>query len=395
MAAAFPGEHINWVTQVDRRGTGHAVLQALPAFAADARVMILVGDVPLITSATLSALAAVEADLTVLTVELDNPTGYGRIIRDATGDFLEIVEERDASDAQRRVREISTGIMVASAERLSAWLPQLTDDNDQQEFLLPDIIKIARAEGARVSTCLTENPLEVTGVNTFAQLAELERGHQLEQAKKFMGSGVHIIDPNRFDVRGDAEIGRDTVIDVNVILEGKVAIGEGVRIGPNVVIKDATIGAGSEIKANTHIDGAILEENCSAGPFARLRPGTYLCRDVAIGNFVEVKKSKLGVGTKASHLAYLGDSTLGSSVNIGAGTITCNYDGVNKWETHIGNDVFVGSNTSLVAPVSVGAGSTTGAGSTITKDVPEGVLAVGRGRQTTIAGWKRPEKKST
>ncbi len=305
-----------------------------------------------------------------------------------------IIEQRDASPDIQKIQEINTGIMVTDATLLAEWLPQLSDDNDQKEYLITDIIQMACDADRRVDTSKSTNALEVTGVNTFTQLANLDRQYQFERAQQLMDEGVQIVDPNRFDQRGNLTIGKDVYIDINVILEGDVVIGDNVRIGPNCIIKDTTIGAGSEIKANTVTDGAILEENCSAGPFARLRPGTYLCDQVAIGNFVEVKKSRLGKGTKASHLSYLGDSTLGEMVNIGAGTITCNYDGVNKWETHIGDGVFVGSNTSLVAPVTLGAGSTTGAGSTITKEVAPDVLAIGRGKQITISNWQRPKKKS-
>ena len=386
----FP--NIDFVEQRDRLGTGHALMQAMPLVRDEAVVMVLLGDGPLVSQSTLDSFRQLDCDLGILSVDMEDPFNYGRIIRDESGGVVAIVEERDASAEQKRLREINTGGMLMSAESLHRWLPQLTTENEQQEYLLTDIVSIAVAEGAKVDACKANDPMEVTGINTFSQLAALERQFQLKQAEQLMAAGVQIMDPARLDIRGEVVTGRNVKIDVNVIFEGNVELGDDVVIGPNCVITDCRIGQGSEIKANSVLEGALLESGCAVGPFARLRPGTVLSEDVAIGNFVEVKKSKLGKGSKASHLAYLGDSTIGHTVNIGAGTITCNYDGVNKWETHVGNDVFIGSNTSLVAPVSIGNGSTTGAGSTITKDVQDGVLALGRGRQAIIDKWKRPVK---
>ena len=294
----------------------------------------------------------------------------------------------------RKIPEINTGGMVANAGLLKGWLGQIDCDNDQNEYLLTDIVSTAARAGCKVSAYKTSEVIEVTGINNFEQLANLEREHQLQNARDLMQEGVHIVDPARFDLRGEVAAGKDVRIDINVILEGQVELGDGVEIGPNCTIKDCSIGSNSIIKANSVLEGAIIETDCSVGPFARLRPGAHLKKEVAVGNFVEIKKSTLGEGTKASHLSYLGDATIGPSVNIGAGTITCNYDGVNKFETHIEANVFVGSNSALVAPVTIGQGSTIGAGSTITRDVEKEVLAVGRGKQRSISQWQRPVKKS-
>lgn len=353
---------------------------------------MLLGDCPLIQPATLKALCGAAADLAVLTVEMDDPFGYGRIVRAPSGEITAIVEEKDASDAEKQIREINTGVMAADAASLKYWLNQLTDDNAQQEYLLTDIVRHATTGGSLVTACLTENPLEVTGVNTYVQLAELERALQKQRATDLMLQGVQLMDPARLDIRGEVRAGPGVMIDINVILEGKVDLGEDVTIGPNCVIKDAVIEAGSEIRANTIIDGAQVGAGSIVGPFARLRPGAELARSVHIGNFVEVKKSRLGEGTKANHLAYLGDATIGADVNVGAGTITCNYDGVNKHETRIGDGAFIGTNASLVAPVEIGAGSTVGAGSTITKNVEPEVLAVSRSKQVAVSNWQRPTK---
>ena len=383
---------INVVVQSERRGTGHAMQQVAPHLQDKSRILMLLGDCPLIQPATLKALCGAAADLAVLTVEMDDPFGYGRIVRAPSGDIKAIVEEKDASDAEKQIREINTGVMAADAASLKKWLNQLTDDNAQQEYLLTDIVRHATTGGSLVTACLTENPLEVTGVNTYVQLAELERALQKQRATDLMLQGVQLMDPERLDIRGEVRAGPGVMIDINVILEGKVDLGEDVTIGPNCVIKDAVIEAGSEIRANTMIDGALVGAGSIVGPFARLRPGAELARSVHIGNFVEVKKSRLGEGTKANHLAYLGDATIGADVNVGAGTITCNYDGVNKHETRIGDGAFIGTNASLVAPVEIGAGSTVGAGSTITKNVEAKVLAVTRGKQVAVSNWQRPTK---
>ena len=389
--AAFPDiKNVNWVMQTERLGTGHALAKAAEDFSPTAKVIILLGDAPLIPVETLTSLAQLDCDLGVLTVDMNDPCNYGRIMRDAQGNLTSIVEERDATIEQKAIREINTGCMVAKVSLLNQWLTSLSNKNDQQEYLLTDIVAIAAGAGCKVAAYKTSEVMEVTGINTFEQLASLEREHQGRNAQNLMQQGVHIIDPSRFDLRGEVITGKDIVIDINVILEGKVELADGVTIGANCIIKDSKIGQNTLIKPNSVIDQAIVEADCSVGPFARLRPGTHLKKAVAIGNFVEVKKSTLGEGSKASHLAYLGDSTIGTSVNIGAGTITCNYDGVSKHETHIGDNVFIGSNASLVAPVTIGEGSTIGAGSTITRDVESNVLAVGRGRQKIISHWQRP-----
>ena len=383
---------INVVVQSERRGTGHAMQQVAPQLQDKSRILMLLGDCPLIQPATLKALCGAAADLAVLTVEMDDPFGYGRIVRAPSGEIKAIVEEKDASDAEKQIREINTGVMAAEAASLKYWLNQLTDDNAQQEYLLTDIVRHATTGGSPVTACLTENPLEVTGVNTYVQLAELERALQKQRATDLMLQGVQLMDPARLDIRGEVRAGPGVMIDINVILEGKVDLGEDVTIGPNCVIKDAVIESGSEIRANTMIDGAHVGAGSIVGPFARLRPGAELARSVHIGNFVEVKKSRLGEGTKANHLAYLGDATIGADVNVGAGTITCNYDGANKHETRIGDGAFIGTNSSLVAPVEIGAGSTVGAGSTITKNVEAKVLAVTRSKQVAVSNWQRPTK---
>ncbi len=386
-------ENVNWVMQEERRGTGHAVMQAASYFSADSRVLILLGDAPLISIETVDAMLKLDCDLGILSVDVEDPYNYGRILRDAGANVIAIVEERDATEQQKKIREINTGGMVASARLLKDWLSKLNCNNDQGEYLLTDIVALAAKGNCVVTAYKAREAMEVAGINTFEQLASLESELQLKNARDLMAKGVHIIDPSRFDLRGEVIVGKDVVIDINVIIEGKVELADGVTIGPNCVIKDSRIGANSTIKANSLIDETIIDTNCSVGPFSRLRPGTHLKNEVAVGNFVEVKKSTLGEGSKASHLAYLGDSTIGRAVNIGAGTITCNYDGVNKYETHIGDNVFVGSNSSLVAPVMIGEGTTIGAGSTITRDVEPGVLAIGRGKQKIITNWQRPTRK--
>lgn len=386
-------DDLNFVVQAEQLGTGHAVAQALPALSAE-RVLILYGDVPLIEVATLERLLheVGAQQIALLTVNLDDPTGYGRIVRDDQGVVQAIVEHKDASAEQKLITEGNTGILAVPGERLGDWLGRLSNSNAQGEYYLTDVIAMAVADGLVVATEQPLDAMEVQGANDRRQLAELERHYQLRAAHRLMAQGVTLRDPARFDLRGEVTVGRDVLIDINVILEGKVVIEDGVEIGPNCVIRDSTLRRGAVIKANSHLEGAELGEGADCGPFARLRPGAVLGAKAHVGNFVEVKNSQLGEGAKAGHLAYLGDADIGSRTNIGAGTITCNYDGANKFRTVLGEDVFIGSNSSLVAPVSLGDGATTGAGSVITADVPAGTLALGRARQTLIEGWQRPQK---
>ncbi|WP_434654509.1 bifunctional UDP-N-acetylglucosamine diphosphorylase/glucosamine-1-phosphate N-acetyltransferase GlmU [Pseudomonas sp. R3-56] len=386
-------DDLNFVLQDKQLGTGHAVAQAVPFITADT-VLILYGDVPLIEVDTLQRLLKHVAprQLGLLTVELDDPTGYGRIVRNADGQVTAIVEQKDANDAQRGITEGNTGILAVPAERLGDWMSRLSNDNAQGEYYLTDVIAMAVADGLVVATEQPLDAMEVQGANDRRQLAELERHYQLRTARRLMAQGVTLRDPARFDVRGEVSVGRDVVIDINVILEGKVVIEDDVVIGPNCVIKDSTLRKGVVIKANSHLEGAVMGEGSDAGPFARLRPGTVLEARAHVGNFVELKNAHMGEGAKAGHLTYLGDAEIGARTNIGAGTITCNYDGANKWKTVLGEDVFIGSNNSLVAPVDISNGATTAAGSTLTQNVDNGQLAVGRARQRNIDGWKRPEK---
>ncbi|WP_439877464.1 bifunctional UDP-N-acetylglucosamine diphosphorylase/glucosamine-1-phosphate N-acetyltransferase GlmU [Pseudomonas prosekii] len=386
-------DDLNFVLQDKQLGTGHAVAQAVPFIKSDT-VLILYGDVPLIEVETLQRLLKkVEPQqLGLLTVELDDPIGYGRIVRDADGKVTAIVEQKDANDAQRAITEGNTGILAVPFERLGDWMSRLSNNNAQGEYYLTDVIAMAVSDGLVVATEQPHDAMEVQGANDRKQLSELERHYQLRAGRRLMAQGVTLRDPARFDVRGEVSVGRDVLIDINVILEGKVVIEDDVVIGPNCVIKDSTLRKGVVIKANSHIEGAILGEGSDAGPFARLRPGTVLEARAHVGNFVELKNAHLGEGAKAGHLTYLGDAEVGARTNIGAGTITCNYDGANKWKTVLGEDVFIGSNNSLVAPVDISSGATTAAGSTITQNVDNAQLAVGRARQRNIDGWKRPEK---
>lgn len=390
---AFSAPDLSFVVQPQQLGTGHAVAQAMPHIDAE-QVLVLYGDVPLIQQATIERLLT-HADpdqLALLTVFLADPTGYGRIIRDQKHAVQAIVEQKDASPEQRQICEGNTGILLAPATRLKAWLARLSNNNAQGEYYLTDVIAMAVGDGVAVATEQPENAWEVQGANDRIQLAELERHYQTRAARSLMQQGVTLRDPQRLDVRGEVEVGRDILIDVNVILEGQVIIEDDVQIGPNCVIRNSILRKGSSVKANSHLDGAELGEGSDCGPFARLRPGTVLGPRAHVGNFVEIKNARLGEGTKAGHLTYLGDTLTGSHCNIGAGTITCNYDGANKWQTVLGNDVFIGSNNSLVAPVSISDGATTGAGSTISQEVPAAALGIGRAKQRNIAGWKRPEK---
>jgi bifunctional UDP-N-acetylglucosamine pyrophosphorylase/glucosamine-1-phosphate N-acetyltransferase len=380
-------------------GTGHAVQQALPLLQDDGVTLVLSGDVPLTQVATLQALlqASQGTQLALLTLQTPQPTGYGRIVRNAHGEVQAIVEEKDATPEQRAITEIYSGIMAVPTRWLRAWLARLDNHNAQQEYYLTDVVKFARADGQPVAAHLITDAAEVAGVNNPVQLAELERAHQARQAHALMLSGVRLADPARLDVRGTLTCGPDVEIDVNCVFDGVVSLGEGVRIGANCVIANAHIEAGAVIHPFTHIDGekagVTIGRHARIGPYARLRPGAVLGADVHIGNFVEVKNTTMAQGSKANHLAYLGDATVGERVNYGAGSITANYDGVNKHRTVIEADVHVGSNSVLVAPVTIGAGGTIGGGSTITKDTPPGALTVARGKQASIANWKRPQKK--
>lgn len=386
-------DDVDFVLQAEQLGTGHAVAQALPHIEAD-RVLILYGDVPLTRVETLQGLLAQANDqqLGLLTVNLADPTGYGRIVRDAGGAVLAIVEHKDASEAQRAIREGNTGILAVPGKRLDDWLGRLSNSNAQGEYYLTDVIAMAVADGLVVATETAQDEMEVLGANDRIQLAQLERYYQQRAARSLMTQGVTLLDPARFDLRGEVTVGRDVLIDVNVIFEGKVVIEDGVQIGPNCVIKNSTLRQGAIVKANSHLEGAELGEGADCGPFARLRPGAKLGAKAHVGNFVELKNAVLGEGAKAGHLSYLGDAEIGARTNIGAGTITCNYDGANKHRTVMGEDVFIGSNSAIVAPVTLGNGATTGAGSTVTQDVPAATLAVGRAKQRNIEGWKRPQK---
>lgn len=389
------------VRQEPQLGTGHAVQQAVPALGDDGIVVVLSGDVPLTEVPTLQRLIALSAGeyLALLTLDLPDPTGYGRVLREGAGDdarVLRIVEQKDASTQELAVREIYSGIMAVPARLLKTWLARLDNRNAQNEYYLTDIVKFAVADGVPVRACRIDDPLQVAGVNSPVQLAELERAWQLRHARRLMEQGVRLADPARLDVRGRLDCGQDVSIDVNCVFEGRVALGDDVRIGSHCVIANATIAAGAVIHPFTHIDGekagASVGEGALIGPFARLRPGATLGAEVHVGNFVEIKNSTLARGAKANHLAYLGDASVGERVNYGAGSITANYDGARKHKTVIEADVHIGSNCVLVAPVTIGAGGTVGGGSTITKDTPAGALSVARGRQVAIAGWKRPAK---
>ena len=393
--AAFVGYNVGWVMQEQQLGTGHAVAQVLPDLPDDARVLVLYGDVPLTTADTLQGLIQNldEKTLGLLTVTLDNPQGYGRILRNSAGQVTAIVEQKDASAKQLAICEVNTGILAVSACHLKTWLPQLSSSNAQGEYYLTDIIAMAVAAGMTVNVAQPNNAAEVQGVNNRVQLAELERWYQSREAKRLMTEGATLADPARVDVRGELSIGNDVLIDVNVVFIGKVTLGSHVSIGPGCVITDATIADGAQIHAHSVIEQASVGVNAQVGPFARLRPGTQLAANTRVGNFVEIKKATLGEGSKINHLSYIGDATLGAGVSVGAGTITCNYDGVNKFQTVLGDGVFIGSNSALVAPVTIGAGATVAAGSTITKDVAEQELAVARGRQRNIPGWQPPTKR--
>ncbi len=392
--ASFAGQDLDWVKQEPQLGTGHAVQQALPLLDDGEVALVLYGDVPLIAAETLQRLIkeAEGGKLALLTVELDEPTGYGRIIRDASGRVVFIVEEKDATPEQRRIREINTGILVAPVAALRRWLSRVGNNNAQAEYYLTDIVALAVGEGIDVRTAQPRSTWETLGVNSKIQLAELERTLQREIAMRLLEQGVTLADPARFDVRGELVCGRDVEIDVGCVFEGQVKLGDGVRVGPNCVLRNVSVAAGTHIAAFSLLEDSRVGPDCRIGPYARLRPGTDLGEDVHIGNFVEVKNSTLGKGAKANHLAYLGDATVGERVNYGAGSITANYDGAYKHRTVIGDDVHVGSNCVLVAPLTIGAGATVGAGSTLSKDAPAGQLTVARAKAVAIPGWTRPVK---
>lgn len=389
------GQALNFALQAEQKGTGHAVAQAMPEVADDSVVLVLYGDVPLTQAATMQEMVDIAAtgDLALLTVNLKDPTGYGRIVRNSEDKVVAIVEHKDASPEQHLINEVNTGILAVKSQYLADWLPQLSSENAQGEYYLTDIIAMAANGGVKISAIQPEAEEEVQGVNNRVQLAELERWYQLQRAEWLMVNGATLADPARVDVRGSVSIGQDILIDVNVVLEGDVVLGDDVVIEPNCYLKNCTVAAGTHIKANTVIEDAEIAESCDIGPFARLRPGTQLAAKAKVGNFVEIKKAIVGEGSKINHLSYVGDAVLGKDVNIGAGTITCNYDGVNKSLTEIGDNAFIGSNTALVAPVKVGAMATVGAGSTIAKPVSDDALAITRSKQTELKNWPRPKKK--
>lgn len=384
----------SWVLQAQQLGTGHAVQQALPAIPDEDDVLILYGDVPLTTRETLEQLIETGrgSGFGLVTVELPDPAGYGRIVRDSEGRVTRIVEHKDATEVEREIREINTGIMALPATSLKRWLGRLDNRNAQGEYYLTDVVALAVAEGVSVETVAPESVFEVMGVNTRAQLAELERYYQLMQAQYLMREGVSLADPMRFDLRGELSTGQDVFIDVNVVIEGRVVLGDRVQIGPACCLRDSVLGDDVVVLSHSIIDGARIDRGCRIGPFARIRPETTLAEAVHVGNFVEIKKSAVAADAKINHLSYVGDADVGARTNIGAGTITCNYDGANKHRTIIGADVFIGSDTQLVAPVTVGDGATIGAGTTVTDDAPPGALTVGRARQRTVTGWKRPTR---
>ncbi|HWJ00138.1 MAG TPA: bifunctional UDP-N-acetylglucosamine diphosphorylase/glucosamine-1-phosphate N-acetyltransferase GlmU [Burkholderiales bacterium] len=392
--AAFADAQVEWALQAEQLGTGHAVQQAMPSISPDADVLILYADVPLVRAATLKQLLDAARDgLAVITAEVADPTGYGRIVRQASGDVARIVEQRDASSDELALREINAGFMAMSARRLSGWLGRLTNRNAQKEYYLTDVVSLAVAEGVPVRAVKVEDRWEVAGVNSKGELAAIERQYQLKAAQRLLNEAVTLADPGRIDVRGELSCGTDVAIDVNCVFEGKVTLDDGVRIGPNCLLRNVRIGPGTEILAFSHLEDSEIGARCRLGPYARLRPGNSLGDEVHIGNFVEVKASRIGKGSKANHLSYIGDTDVGAKVNVGAGTITCNYDGATKSRTIIEDDCFIGSDATLVAPVRIARGSYIGAGSTISKDTPPDQLTVARARQVSVPSWKPPKKK--
>jgi bifunctional UDP-N-acetylglucosamine pyrophosphorylase/glucosamine-1-phosphate N-acetyltransferase len=390
--SAFHAAGVDFVRQEPQLGTGHAVQQALPYLQSGGTTLVLYGDVPLTRVTTLENLLS-KPGLRLLTATLGDPAGYGRIVRDTAGRIVRIVEERDASTRERKIREINSGILCAPTDKLRDWLSRLTNRNAQKEYYLTDIVPLAIESNTTVTSANAADEWEILGVNSKDQLAYLERVHQLQNARLHMARGVTLADPWRFDVRGELHCGKDVFIDVNCIFEGEVRLADDVRVGAGCVLRDVAVGVGSEIAPYSHLHGAVIGAHCRVGPYARMRPGTRLADEVHVGNFVETKATELGHKSKANHLSYLGDTTVGSRVNIGAGTIVCNYDGANKYRTIIEDDAFIGSDTQLVAPVTVGRGATIGAGSTITKDAPADSLTLSRAKQVTVTGWKRPVKK--
>ena len=392
--AAFVDQpDLQWAEQTQQLGTGHAVQQAMPGIPDDAKVLVLYGDVPLITAHSLQRLLDAPGRLAVLAAELPDPTGYGRILRDPQGNVAAIIEQKDADEEQRRIHLVNTGVIVADSTALRRWLEHLRNDNAQGEYYLTDVFAAAADEYSAAEIVVVADPLETEGANDPWQLARLERAFQLRQVRALCTDGARVADPARIDIRGTVRVGRDVEIDVDVVFEGDVDLGDGVRIGPFCRIKDSTLAAGTEVRAHCDIEGARSEGAVHIGPYARLRPGTVLADGAHIGNFVETKNAQVGVGSKANHLTYLGDALIGAGVNIGAGTITCNYDGANKFTTTIDDNAFIGSNSALVAPVTIGAGATIAAGSVISKHAPAGELTVARARQVTLDGWVRPVKK--
>jgi len=394
--ARFPAPDIRWALQAEQLGTGHAVQQAMPETPVENRVLILAGDVPLLMPATLERLLVdtPTGEMAVLTVDLDDPTGYGRIVR-ANESVQCIVEQKDANEEQRDISEINTGVILCPGDKLKSWLANLGNDNSQGEYYLTDVIALAVADDVKVHGIKADSSVEVMGINDKRQLAEAERALQARLVDELMQEGVGFADPARVDIRGTLKCGKDVFIDINAVFEGDVELGDGTKIESNNLIRDSKLGASTRVHSNCHIEGATTGANCEIGPFARLRPGAALANDVKVGNFVEIKKSTIADGSKVNHLTYIGDAEIGTGVNVGAGTITCNYDGANKYQTKIGDGAFIGSGVQLVAPVEVGAGATIGAGSTITKNVPNDSLALERGKQKSVDDWLKPVKKET
>jgi bifunctional UDP-N-acetylglucosamine pyrophosphorylase/glucosamine-1-phosphate N-acetyltransferase len=392
--AAFPDAQVEWVLQAEQLGTGHAVQQAMPHISPEGEVLILYADVPLVRPATLKRLVdTARGGVAVMTAELAEPSGYGRIVRQPSGNVARIVEHKDASDDELSIREINAGFMAMGARRLAGWLARITNRNSQKEYYLTDVVSLAVGEGVPVRAVKVDEAWEVAGVNSKRELAELERRYQRLQAERLLADAVTLADPARIDVRGELSCGADVSIDVNCVFEGKVTLADGVRIGPNCVLRNVSVGPSTEVLAFSHLEDSEVGARCRLGPYARLRPGNSLGDEVHVGNFVEIKASRIGKGSKANHLSYIGDSDVGANVNVGAGTITCNYDGATKSRTIIEDDCFIGSDATLVAPVRIARGSYIGAGSTISKDTPPGQLTVARARQVSVPSWKPPKKK--
>jgi bifunctional UDP-N-acetylglucosamine pyrophosphorylase/glucosamine-1-phosphate N-acetyltransferase len=392
--AAFPDAQVEWVLQAEQFGTGHAVQQAMPHISPEGEVLILYADVPLVRPATLKRLVdAARGGVAVMTAELAEPSGYGRIVRQPSGNVARIVEHKDASDDELAIREINAGFMAMGARRLAGWLARITNSNSQKEYYLTDVVSLAVGDGVPVRAVKVDQAWEVAGVNSKRELAELERRYQRMQAERLLADAVTLADPARIDVRGELSCGTDVSIDVNCVFEGNVTLADGVRIGPNCLLRNVRVGAGTEVLAFSHLEDSEIGARCRLGPYARLRPGNSLGDEVHVGNFVEIKASRIGKGSKANHLSYIGDTDVGARVNVGAGTITCNYDGATKSRTIIEDDCFIGSDATLVAPVRIARGSYIGAGSTISKDTPPDQLTVARARQVSVPSWKPPKKK--